>query len=210
MSLSSQDKPNEETGLDTRARIMAEAERLFRHYGYSKTTVADIARELGMSSGNIYRFFASKAAINEAMAERMLAHRVAESAKIAKGRGSAYDRLRGVLLHNHAMTIELLTEEKRVHEMVAVAMSEQWDVVKAHIAMITSIMADLVTEGVANGEFRQQDPKLSAKCLHQAFIAFVHPNVVAECVNDNDRTSAEQMVDFILASVAVRSFQNGA
>ena len=101
MSLSSQDKPNEETGLDTRARIMAEAERLFRHYGYSKTTVADIARELGMSSGNIYRFFASKAAINEAMAERMLAHRVAESAKIAKGRGSAYDRLRGVLLHNH-------------------------------------------------------------------------------------------------------------
>lgn len=29
-------------------RILDSAERLFRHYGYSKTTVADIARDLGM------------------------------------------------------------------------------------------------------------------------------------------------------------------
>ena len=34
---------------DSRTRILNEAERLFRHYGYSKTTVADIARELGSS-----------------------------------------------------------------------------------------------------------------------------------------------------------------
>ncbi|MGO6907884.1 helix-turn-helix domain-containing protein, partial [Rhizobium ruizarguesonis] len=38
-------------------RILDAAERLFRHYGYSKTTVADIARDLGMSPANIYRFF---------------------------------------------------------------------------------------------------------------------------------------------------------
>ena len=29
-------------------RILESAERLFRHYGYGKTTVADIARDLGM------------------------------------------------------------------------------------------------------------------------------------------------------------------
>src|SRR4051794_12252262 len=45
--------------VDTAKRILDEAERLFRHYGYSKTTVADIARELGMSPANIYRFYAS-------------------------------------------------------------------------------------------------------------------------------------------------------
>jgi AcrR family transcriptional regulator len=209
MALQTHDKPNDDPGLDTRARILAEAERLFRHYGYSKTTVADIARELGMSPGNIYRFFASKAAINEAMAERMLAHRVAESAKIAEGPSSPYERLRGILLHNHAMTIDVLTEEKKVHEMVAVAMSQQWGVVKAHIAMIVAMMADIIDEGVQSGDFRPQDPQLSARCLHQAFIAFVHPNVVAECINDKDRTSAEQMVDFILASVVGRLPQNG-
>lgn len=38
------------------ARILEAAERLFRHYGYAKTNVADIARELDMSPANIYRF----------------------------------------------------------------------------------------------------------------------------------------------------------
>ena len=50
----------------TRARIEETAERLFRTMGYQKTAVADIARELGMSPANVYRFFPSKSAINEA------------------------------------------------------------------------------------------------------------------------------------------------
>src|SRR5690606_40119800 len=54
-------------------RILEAGERLFRHYGYSKTTVADIARDLGMSPANIYRFFASKVEIHQAICGRMLA-----------------------------------------------------------------------------------------------------------------------------------------
>ena len=57
---------------ETRARIEETAERLFRVMGYQKTAVADIARELGMSPANVYRFFPSKSAINEAIAERLL------------------------------------------------------------------------------------------------------------------------------------------
>ena len=51
----------------TRAAIVATAERLFRALGYQKTTVADIARDLHMSSANIYRFFPSKAAVSLTM-----------------------------------------------------------------------------------------------------------------------------------------------
>jgi len=59
--------------LQTRDRILAEAERLFRVYGYSKTTVADIAEACRMSPANVYRFFASKSAINNAICERIIA-----------------------------------------------------------------------------------------------------------------------------------------
>jgi AcrR family transcriptional regulator len=62
------DRP--ETG--TRSRIVATAERLFREIGYQKTTVADIAKSLKMSPANVYRFFDSKKAINEAVAERLM------------------------------------------------------------------------------------------------------------------------------------------
>ena len=59
--------------LETRKRILAEAERLFRLYGYTKTTVADIAEACRMSSANVYRFFASKSDINNAICERVIA-----------------------------------------------------------------------------------------------------------------------------------------
>ena len=52
---------------DTRDRIMDVADRLFRQLGFAKTTVADIAAELDMSAANVYRFFASKNAIVEAI-----------------------------------------------------------------------------------------------------------------------------------------------
>ena len=52
---------------------LSEAERLFRVYGYSKTTVADIADAARMSPANVYRFFASKSDINNAICERIIA-----------------------------------------------------------------------------------------------------------------------------------------
>ena len=39
----------DQTRQDNITRILDAAEGLFRHFGYSKTNVADIARELSMS-----------------------------------------------------------------------------------------------------------------------------------------------------------------
>jgi TetR/AcrR family acrAB operon transcriptional repressor len=49
-------KPNEER----ERRILEAAGRLIAHYGYDKTTVADIAQEAGISKGAIYLHFESK------------------------------------------------------------------------------------------------------------------------------------------------------
>ena len=50
-----------------RQRIVQAAIRLHRQIGFKKTTVADIARGASMSPANVYRFFASKQAIEEAV-----------------------------------------------------------------------------------------------------------------------------------------------
>ena len=57
---------------DSRVKILTEAERLFRHYGYSKTTMADIADGCDMSAANLYRFFPSKLALVEAICSRII------------------------------------------------------------------------------------------------------------------------------------------
>lgn len=56
---------------ERKARILAAAERLFRHYGPQKTSIADIARGAGCAVGSVYLDFPSK----EAILAEIAAHR---------------------------------------------------------------------------------------------------------------------------------------
>ncbi|KAB7777587.1 MULTISPECIES: TetR/AcrR family transcriptional regulator [Xanthomonas] len=53
--------------MDTRARIVAEADRLFYAQGYAATSFADVADAVGISRGNFYHHFKSKDAILDAV-----------------------------------------------------------------------------------------------------------------------------------------------
>src|SRR5438046_3451590 len=113
---------------DTRERILVVAERLFREIGYQKTTVADIAKVLRMSPANVYRFFDSKKSINAGVARRLMGQVEAESQAIAQASGSAAKRLRDLLKTIHEMNAVRYIADAKMHEMVAAAMEENWDV----------------------------------------------------------------------------------
>src|SRR6202790_1265273 len=83
---------------DTRARIIETADALFRRMGFAKTAVTDIAAELGMSPANVYRFFASKNAIVEAICQRHLGTMENEAWAIARSRAPAATRLERLFL----------------------------------------------------------------------------------------------------------------
>ncbi len=55
---------------ERREAILHAAERCFTRHGFHRTTMQIVAREAGMSPGNIYRYFPSKNAIVEGMVER--------------------------------------------------------------------------------------------------------------------------------------------
>ncbi|WP_348651995.1 TetR family transcriptional regulator [Rhizobium sp. 007] len=64
------------------------AEEYFRRIGHQKTSVADIAPCLGMSSATIYRFFPSRAAINRSICGHRANYPVGGCSRSARGAGS--------------------------------------------------------------------------------------------------------------------------
>src|SRR5918998_4641794 len=60
-----------ETAL-TPDQILEAAEDVLRRFGPAKATVVDVARMLGVSHGSVYRHFASKAALRDAVIRRWL------------------------------------------------------------------------------------------------------------------------------------------
>ncbi len=182
-------------------RILDAAERLFKHYGYAKTTVADIAKDLGMSPANIYRFYSSKADIHRSLANRMLEASRAVAIANAARKVSATERLRDHFLGQHKITVETLLHENKVHEMVVVAIEEQWSVIEDHIRQLRAIVADIVRDGIAAGEFRDQDADAASECLCDCIVTLCHPQIIAECLIENRRTTPADLVEFAIRAL---------
>src|SRR6266853_6359866 len=193
----------EHTEQDTRERILAMAERLFREIGYQKTTVADIAKMLRMRPANVYRFFDSKKAIHEGVA-RTLMGEVEEAAQaIAAKPGPAASRLRELMTTIHRMNSERYVGDSKLHEMVEIAMEESWEVCVAHMEQITQTIGSVIAQGVATGEFEAPDLPLAAMCACTAMMRFFHPQMIAQCAT-KPGPSIDQMIDFVIAGLSPR------
>ncbi len=190
------DKPE----TDTKGRIVATAERLFREIGYQKTTVADIAKALKMSPANVYRFFDSKKSIHEAVAERLTAEVQAQLRAVAARPGPAADRMRQILRGSHEAIVAMGVHDAKMMEMVEVAMTESWSVIEAHIAAVDAIFAGLIAEGIAEGAFRPLDVTVAAACTRAAMVRFCHPAIVVECAGMPLPTLDDQ-IEFVMRSL---------
>ncbi|SDN44363.1 DNA-binding transcriptional regulator, AcrR family [Methylobacterium phyllostachyos] len=195
---------SEETAPDTRSRILATADAYFREIGYQKTTVADIARALKMSPANVYRFFDSKKAINEAVLERLIGEVEALISEIADRPGlDPTERLVAAIETLHRDCTRRCEAFPRVHEMIEAAMAESWDVCRHHVARITAGFERIIRDGVARGVFEAADPAEAAACVHAAIARYTHPVLVGKSPLQ-PAPSVEAMTAFLLRSLAPR------
>ncbi|MGA2042494.1 MAG: TetR/AcrR family transcriptional regulator [Roseiarcus sp.] len=193
------------TADETRQCILVAAWDLFRQVGFRKTTVADIAGALGMSSANIYRFFASKDALTEAICGNLLDALIEAARTAASGPGDARTRLSALLLTLHSNLRDQMTQEKRVHEVVAIALDEHWPPVHAFIETYEAMIAVVVAEGQASGEFGPGDPKTLAELVSAACAVIHHPAMIAQCAAMKPTMAAEAVIDFALRALANRN-----
>jgi len=188
---------------DTRERILVVAERLFRQIGYQKTTVADIAKELRMSPANVYRFFDSKKAIHEGVARGLMSE-VEEAARAIVNRpGPATERLRELMTTINRMNTERYVGDSKLHEMVEIAMQEDWDVCVAHMECIASVIGEVIAQGAAAGDFDAPDLQLASLCACTAMMRFFHPQMIAQCATKPGPT-IDQQIDFVLSALSKR------
>ncbi|MCA1416629.1 TetR/AcrR family transcriptional regulator [Bradyrhizobium sp. NBAIM20] len=194
---------SEHIEVDTRDRILEVAERLFRQIGYQKTTVGDIAKELRMSPANVYRFFESKKAIHQAVARSLMGEVELEAQRIVARPGPVLPRFRELLITINRMNTERYVGDNKLHEMVEIAMQEDWAVCVTHMECIAGMIGQMIAQGVVSGEFEAPDLQLAALCSCTAMMRFFHPQMIAQCATKPGPT-IDQMIDFVIAGLSPR------
>jgi AcrR family transcriptional regulator len=190
---------------DRRQAILAAAARLFEHYGYAKTTMADVAREADVGVGTVYLEFDSKEAI---VGELSLSTHVGvlDAMRLAaQRRTDPAERIVAVMVARTECFLALQRKGQHACELVHCGKGKADGVRAAHErfrAEEHAFLEGIVAEGRAAGAFGSLDPKVTAGLVQRAFVSLSPPWLSA---GDGDvLATAKAMAELLLRGVLAR------
>src|SRR6185437_179659 len=158
-----------------RALILDVAERLLRHYGPQKTTIADVAREAGVGVGTVYLEFPSKDVLVEEISRaRHGAVLSAMRTAAAQGRTAA-ERLAGAFDARLDAFLALATEGAHACDLVHCVSTAVKSAQASYHEEELALVADILRRGAADGELEVEDVELCARTVLMAYAAFAAP-----------------------------------
>lgn len=153
----------------TREKIIDAARQRFSHYGYPKTTIADLAEDCAMSPGNIYRFFKGKIdiAVEIARREALTAVEVVERVLDCPVRSSR-QRLEEVVFADLRYTFHLLENQPKTLELAQIVVSDRPQFQIESLRRERRVFQRILHEGHASGEFMVSNVPAATIALHGA------------------------------------------
>lgn len=190
--------------IDTRQQILDAAVERIMHYGYAKTTMAEIARDCGMSAGNIYRFFASKIDIAEAMARNINSEINQKNAALARGPGTATEKMRTFHVTALRTTFEKLDTDAKILEVAEILADERPTFANEQLAQERVHLIQILEQGLSDGEFAaMEDPSFVAEMIQSATMKFHYPQLFSRLTLPKLERELEGVMSLILAGLSV-------
>jgi AcrR family transcriptional regulator len=183
-----------------RRQIIAAANDHFRRYGYEKTTVGDLAKAIGFSKAYVYRFFASKQAIGEAICGLCLDRITADLQDVASSDAPASERLRAIFRTLARRVRETADRESKLQDIIAAAHQGRWPCLMAHEALLSAIVMRVIDDGRRTGEFERRTP---ADAVCRGILLLLQPLRDPVYIAQKREGLSEQAES--LASLALRS-----
>ena len=156
-------------------QILDAANRRFADYGYTKTTMAEIATDAGMSVGNLYRHFKNKEAIAIACMRRSLQAKLDAGVTAAERESDALCALRAFLLTRLRIGHGHYAGTRHLFDMMALVNAGHRDMLLAFERLVIRALTGILEQGMRQGRFRDLDAAQTAYDIHQATLRYNNP-----------------------------------
>jgi AcrR family transcriptional regulator len=161
-----------------RDQIVDAAKKRFSHFGYTKTTMAEVASDCAMSPGNLYRFFPGKLDIAEAIATEDYSKHLEHLRKLAiQPNKDARERLHDLLFEELRRTYHKLEKDPRAYELARVISQERPKFANWMLENERKILIELLDEAERRGEFKTEDKEFTAEMVQAATMKFRYPQL---------------------------------
>ncbi|MEE2878147.1 MAG: TetR/AcrR family transcriptional regulator [Pseudomonadota bacterium] len=187
---------------DTRQQILEAAMNRIVHYGYGKTTMSEIASDCGMSAGNIYRFFASKIDIAEAMARKFNLELYQTYAEIAREPIAAPDRLRKFFEYGLTHTFDAIQKDAKILEVAEVLSDERPLFFNEGLAQERIYLNQILEDGIAAGTFApMKDVNFASEMIQSALMKFRFPQLYSLLTLEKLKRELFGVIDILIAGL---------
>jgi len=187
----------------TKEQILDAAETVLRKFGPRKTTVVDVARALDVSHGTVYRHFATKAALHEAITNRWFERVTAPLELIASDTTAADQRLRHWFETLMAIKQRLVHHDPEMFESYSLlAQKLPRQVVFGHLEEMIRQIARILQQGVNDGVFSIEDCDSTARSLFDATLRYHHPLLVREWSGERIQQEFDALFSLLERAIA--------
>ena len=188
-------------------RILDLAAAHIRAHGAGRMTVVGVAAAAHMSHANVYRYFASKAALIDAVTGQWLAPVEASLRSTAEGPDPAADKLERLLGTVYRAYRDKLERDESLFRLFAVAVEAGRPIARRHRGRLQSEIQRAVDQGMSGGEFLMRDQRRAITLVFDAMHRFTHPAAIL-LDRDAPRSSLDQRFEF-MAQLALRALRGG-
>jgi AcrR family transcriptional regulator len=189
----------------TRDRILHAAMNRIKHYGYGKTTMAEIAADCDMSPGNIYRFFEAKIDIAEAMARKHYAEEHGAMAAVGRRKDWPADkRLKEMLLKRMRENFQMFEENSKILEVAEVLSKERPLFMNELIALERVSITGVIQEGIEAGIFASSDAEFTAEMVQAATLKFGIPQLFSKLTLPKLEREFDGVMNLVLNGIYAR------
>ncbi len=172
-----------------------------RRFGYEKVRLSDIARDLGITHAALYSHFADKAALFDAVSERWLKNVESQLEDVCNDKGiSALQRLTNWFLVLHRAKKEKVQCDPELFRAFNMSAMVEKDFVRRHLELMDVHLHNLVQIAIDDGSIKGNVDEI-VKVVRTATIAFHHPLMVLERINENQEQLLEQILSAIYAGL---------
>jgi AcrR family transcriptional regulator len=180
---------------DNRARIVHAARRLIAVGGFRATSMTAVAREAGLSTGALYRYFPSKAQLFVEVLTDAVTHEVEILRTIIGCPGSALTRLRAAV---SSFATRALAGPNLAYAFMAEPTETEVEAARLVCReRFSEVFKDVLREGIDAAEFPAQPIEISAACIVGAFTeALIRP--IAPLSPAANPAEGEQLVSAIV------------
>lgn len=148
-------------GQETRARLLAAAEKVFGERSYFQVSIADITSGAGVGNGTFYLYFPSKeAAFRELVQER--GHELRMVTRLAtEGAGNRIEAERA----GFAAFFDFIDHHRHLYRIVRQAEFVDQELFKEFYRVFADGYCSALVAAMNRGEIARMDPELVAYCL---------------------------------------------